>query len=87
MVTQNSFLSSGCSMNSHLAVFPFMIFTISEGKNWGLQSRRRWMWSGMTSMARIVKPYSCASSERYDFSSASIPSSKTFFRYFVHRTI
>ena len=50
------------------------------------RSRSKWIWSGITSIARILNLYSSASSYNIFLHSASIPFFRTCFRYFVHQT-
>ena len=74
-------------MNIYRAVFPFKILIASDGRNCGLQSTSRWMWSGMTSIAMIFICRSFAVSWRCSFTSSSIPETNCRFLYFVHQTI
>ena len=82
----SSCFNSGCERNNWRARFPFIIFIMSDIKNCGLQSRSKWIWSGITSIARILNLYSSASPYNIFLHSASIPFFRTCFRYFVHQT-
>ena len=80
-------VTSGCFKKSHLAVLPFSILTASDSRSCGLQSTSRWIWSGITSIARTFISKDFSVSRRYCLTSDSILPRNMGFLYFVTHTI
>lgn len=79
--------SSGCFMNNHLAILPFIILTMFGIKNCGLQYTSTCTCSGIISNAVILNLYSSAILYIISLHSSTTFPLSTCFLYFVQKTI